>query len=111
MAAPLMPLHALKRSPKFDALLKTFEDVTDQDAFKGIRCPICAWKPDAFSLWSCSCQDTPEPPFPSCGTVWNTFRTAGRCPGCSHQWKWTSCLSCQGWSPHVEWYEDKRPHP
>jgi hypothetical protein len=48
---------------------------------------------------------SPEPPFKGCGTVWNTFLTKGRCPGCSHQWRWTSCLQCQQWSLHDDWYE------
>ena len=50
-------------------------------------------------------EDTPEPPFDGCGTSWNTFLTRGRCPGCRHQWQWTSCLRCHGWSLHEDWYE------
>lgn len=102
---------ALKRTPAFDERFKVVPIPDDEDAFAGIRCPLCAWKPDNSSLWSCACEGTPEPPFPSCFTTWNTFRTAGRCPGCSHQWKWTSCLNCAGWSLHEDWYEDKRPVP
>jgi hypothetical protein len=81
-------------------------DAHEFDAFSGIRCPVCSWQPDAGSLWACNCRGTPEPPFQSCGTVWNTFATTGRCPGCEHQWHWTSCLRCGQWSPHVDWYVD-----
>ena len=102
---------ALKRTPAFDERFKVIPIPDDEDAFAGIRCPLCAWKPDNSSLWCCACEGTPEPPFASCFTTWNTFRTAGRCPGCSHQWKWTSCLSCTEFSLHVDWYEDKYPHP
>ena len=54
------------------------------------------------------CSGTPEPFFEACGTVWNTFATHGRCPGCSHQWRWTTCLRCQEPSLHVDWYEGRR---
>lgn len=74
------------------------------DFFAGIRCPVCGWRPGADSRWSCEWSGPPEPPFDSCGTVWNTFATHGRCPGCSHQWLWTSCLRCEQWSPHADWY-------
>jgi hypothetical protein len=71
-----------------------------------IRCPHCAWQPDRSSTWVCLSGPGPEPPFESCGTAWNTFDTGGRCPGCSHQWQWTTCLQCHEWSPHLEWYGD-----
>ena len=92
--APTPDLHA------FDRLLD------DDDALSGIRCPLCGWRPSAASRWSCSAIGTPEPFFEGCGTIWNTFSTAGRCPGCSHQWQWTSCLQCEQWSPHADWYEE-----
>jgi hypothetical protein len=25
-------------------------------------------------------------------------------PACLHQWTSTQCLSCNGWSPHSDWY-------
>jgi len=75
------------------------------DEGEDIRCPRCGWHPSPSSRWSCVCDGTPEPPFMACGTVWNTFSTRGRCPGCSHQWRWTSCLSCGESSPHQDWYE------
>lgn len=77
-----------------------------QDPLVGIRCPLCAWRPLVSSRWMCDCRGTPEPPFSSCGTRWNTFETAGCCPGCSHRWRWTSCLRCYQPSPHEDWYED-----
>lgn len=87
------------------------DEVTDErdDEMQGIRCPHCRWRPSASDRWSCiSDADGPEPPFPSCGTAWNTFATRGRCPGCNHQWKWTVCLRCQGWSLHEAWYAAER---
>jgi hypothetical protein len=69
-----------------------------------IRCPVCEWKPGKSSKWYCgSCPD-PEGFLGGCGTSWNTFDTRGLCPGCKHQWRWTSCLVCGVWSPHDEWY-------
>jgi hypothetical protein len=48
---------------------------------------------------------------PSCGTVWNTFETRGRCPGCGYQWTRTVCLACQRISPHLDWYAPDEPSP
>jgi hypothetical protein len=75
------------------------------DGEKRIRCPRCHWRPSAFSRWCCLGSGTPEASFEGCGTVWNTFETGGRCPGCDHQWRWTSCLRCGEWSLHDDWYE------
>jgi DNA-directed RNA polymerase subunit RPC12/RpoP len=77
----------------------------DDEAPRGIRCPLCSWRPSPSCRWACFWIDTPEPFFASCGASWNTFTTRGRCPGCGHQWKWTSCLSCGEWSLHEDWYE------
>ena len=60
-----------------------------------IRCPKCAWRPRAESRWACD---------PSCRTEWNTFWTAGVCPGCGKAWQTTICLSCRKISPHKDWY-------
>ncbi|WP_336517212.1 hypothetical protein [Pollutibacter soli] len=64
-----------------------------------IRCPKCHWQPDGKPHWSCSC-----------GTIWDTFSTGGRCPGCGKQWHDTQCIvdagGCQSWSPHLDWYEN-----
>jgi hypothetical protein len=88
----------LQRLPEEDVLT----GVTEDDRFRRIRCPLCAWRPVASSRWFCSqCNDC----------TWNTFDTRGRCPKCSYQWKYTACLSCHKFSPHEDWYElrDKPP--
>jgi hypothetical protein len=79
----------------------------DDDPFGGIRCPLCHWRPSLSSRWRCDCGGTPEPFFAGCGMVWNTFSTHGCCPGCSHQWRWTSCLRCGQSSLHEDWYEER----
>jgi hypothetical protein len=67
-----------------------------------IQCPKCKWKPDGKAHWACSC-----------GHVWNTFETAGRCPKCSKRWEDTQCPGpkpiygpgCGKWSKHIDWYK------
>src|ERR1044071_547279 len=76
------------------------------EPFSGIRCPICKWQPKESSRWFCGDCDYPEYFFEGCGTAWNSFKTRGLCPGCGHQWRWTVCLSCYGWSPHNDWYTE-----
>ena len=101
---PAMSLHLLKNERVIDpTVVEMLRD--DEDRFGRIRCPHCQWRPLLGSRWSCLCINTPEPPFRACGMLWNTFSTRGRCPGCSHQWRWTSCLHCQRWSLHDDWYE------
>lgn len=62
-----------------------------------IACPKCDWEPDGKPYWSCTC-----------GHIWNTFDTAGRCPQCRKQWEWTACIpyagGCSSMSPHLDWY-------
>jgi rubrerythrin len=82
---------------------KLKDDSTD---FSRIRCPVCRWQPNASSRWYCADAGYPHYFFNGCGTVWNTFDTRGRCPGCGHQWKWTDCLRCGNCSPHEAWYEE-----
>jgi len=92
---------------KDDRLPKTIQvDLPDRadDPYDPIRCPQCGWRPTAADRWSCTWTGAPEPRFDACGTTWNTFATRGRCPGCSHQWMWTSCLRCAQWSLHEDWY-------
>ena len=86
-----------------DIITKILRD--DAERRNAIRFPRCGWHPSASSRWTCNAEQTPEPVFHGCGTVWNTFDTRGRCPGCQHHWQWTSCLSCGEWLPHLEWYE------
>jgi hypothetical protein len=76
----------------------------EESDFSRIRCPLCAWQPDASSLWCCADCPTPEHFFDGCYAIWNTFDTHGVCPGCGHEWRWTSCLRCRGWSLHEDWY-------
>lgn len=76
--------------------------------FSRIRCPLCRWRPNAGSCWCCYAMGPPENFFDGCGTVWNTFETHGLCPGCGHQWRYTACLSCYGYSLHEDWYEDEK---
>jgi hypothetical protein len=76
----------------------------EDEPFGEIRCPLCGWRPLASSRWYCAGAGTPESGFTGCGTSWNTFLTRGRCPGCDHQWKWTSCHQCKEWSLHEDWY-------
>ena len=64
--------------------------------FLSIRCPRCGWQPQKSDRWLCS---------PGCEHSWNTFETAGICPGCAKSWRETACLSCHQWSPHDDWYE------
>jgi DNA-directed RNA polymerase subunit RPC12/RpoP len=98
-------MRLLKRDDVARDLVVDVERIDADDPLRGIRCPACAWRPEASSLWSCLWTEPPEPRFDWCGTVWNTFLTRGRCPGCGHQWQWTSCLRCAQWSRHDEWYE------
>ena len=102
-----VPLEVLKRSRVLTPTTTDMAGAEEEDAFSHIRCPRCAWRPSVASRWACYCLGTPEPPFDACGTVWNTFSTGGRCPGCHHQWRWTSCLRCGEWSLHVDWYVSK----
>ena len=67
-----------------------------------IHCPVCAWPPGPHDRWICS---------PGCATVWNTFETRARCPGCSKQWRTTACLACALPSPHDDWYHDDTEAP
>jgi hypothetical protein len=106
---PLQPVRRLlKETVTVDQRVVATLGAEEDEAFKGIRCPLCAWQPDASSRWCCEPADSPEPFFPGCRTVWNTFVTGGRCPGCSHQWSWTSCLRCHGWSLHADWYDERQ---
>jgi hypothetical protein len=65
-----------------------------------IHCPTCEWRPSARDRWMC---------VPTCATIWNTFDTHGKCPGCAKQWTVTACLACGVYSPHEDWYHDEAP--
>ena len=81
-----------------------FDVESDENAGR-IRCPFCEWTPGRGSKWYCSACPEPEGFLGGCGTMWNTFDTRGLCPGCRHQWRWTSCHACYKWSLHEDWYE------
>jgi DNA-directed RNA polymerase subunit RPC12/RpoP len=105
-AVPPRPAWSLlKRDPDQAPLVIDISDVDDDAAFERIRCPRCAWQPGPSSTWACDGPDGEAPGFGGCGTVWNTFTTRGRCPGCGHRWRWTVCLRCGGWALHEEWYQ------
>jgi len=99
-----LPVLAKSDRPSDPAIVTTPRHRT-QSGDDAIRCPLCGWRPTSASRWCCDCLDTPEPFFHGCGTVWNTFATRGRCPGCHHQWQWTTCLSCMEPSLHDHWYQ------
>ena len=71
----------------------------DPDSVR-IRCPRCAWQPRREDRWRCD---------PGCLSEWNTFATAGVCPGCAKTWEETACLRCHAWSPHRDWYVHEDP--
>ena len=102
-----MSLHLLLRDDRVsDRIIVRESDQERRDSFSRIRCPLCAWRPSRSSKWCCDPTRTPEPPFKGCKTVWNTFATRGRCPGCSHQWTWTTCHRCTQCSLHEDWYDE-----
>jgi hypothetical protein len=74
-----------------------------------IRCPHCRWQPGRHSIWTCLPIGAPEFYAKGCGHSWNTFDTRGVCPGCNHQWRYTSCLACGRWALHEDWYEREDP--
>jgi hypothetical protein len=88
-----------------EASESVIESEDEAPDFSRIRCPLCLWRPVAESRWYCVNCAHPEYFFRACGTGWNTFTTRGLCPGCGHQWRWTACLFCHGWSLHQDWYE------
>jgi len=102
-----MPPHPwlLRHSDRDVTIVTTTrEDDDKREGAGGIRCPRCEWRPRPSSRWCCSECPQPEGFLAGCGTLWNTFETSGVCPGCRHQWRWTSCLACGGWSLHDDWY-------
>ena len=70
-----------------------------------IRCPLCKWQPEHRHTWSCTSMGPPENFSGGCGHSWNTFDTAGLCPGCNHQWRHTTCFSCGKTTRHPDWYD------
>ena len=99
---------AYKKTPETEEIIKKLQESEEETDFERIRCPLCKWTPNDSSRWWCADAGAPEYFYGGCFTSWNTFETRGRCPGCAHQWKWTSCLRCGGWSRHEDWYEIKK---
>jgi tetratricopeptide (TPR) repeat protein len=58
-----------------------------------ISCPECSWVPDGKNNWQCTC-----------GLVWDTFMTKGKCIRCEKQWIETWCPKCKLTSEHLKWY-------
>ncbi|MCB0212460.1 MAG: hypothetical protein KDJ52_24165 [Anaerolineae bacterium] len=104
------PPFVLKRDlPQPEKILERKLELTDEtSAFGGIRCPLCQYRPKASDRWYCGSNRAPEGFTGGCGTSWNTFTTQGLCPGCGHQWRWTSCPRCHRWSLHKDWYGDEK---
>lgn len=98
---------AYRKTEEIEEVLKKLEREDTVDDFERIRCPKCNWTPSGSSRWMCASCDAPEYFYGGCYTIWNTFETRGKCPGCAHQWIWTSCLLCHGWSRHEDWYAKK----
>jgi hypothetical protein len=113
VSEPMVPQYLfLKDDRAAKKLIVTVTKKGADEEFNRIRCPLCAWQPTPSSRWCCEVGGTPEPFFEGCGMIWNTFSTRGRCPRCSHQWRWTSCLRCHRASLHNDWYEQRgRPGP
>jgi hypothetical protein len=97
----------LKRESTPDVDTTIDLDLDENESQVRIRRPLCEWQPRISSRWRCLRTPSPEGFFGGCGTVWNTFSTRGRCPGCQHQWRWTHCLRCHRWSSHEDWYEEQ----
>lgn len=90
---------------KTEKIEKIIQDLQKEKTdFQKIRCPFCNWNPKKSSRWCCADCDAPEYFYTGCYKMWNTFDTRGKCPSCAHQWIWTSCLKCYGWSKHEDWY-------
>ena len=113
IAISVQALVARSQEPWWRASLLAFDlaafkpDPGDKVVVNGarIRCPHCKWQPEYRSTWTCTPMGPPENFTGGCFHSWNTFDTAGVCPGCSHHWRHTTCLSCGQTSPHKDWYD------
>ncbi len=97
-------LRFSRQTPETDEILKNIAEQQDTTDFSRIRCPLCQWQPQKSSRWCCADAPFPENFYGGCDTHWNTFETRGKCPGCQHQWRYTTCLSCHQNSLHEKWY-------
>ncbi|MDQ3133089.1 MAG: hypothetical protein M3Q99_20355 [Acidobacteriota bacterium] len=96
---------AYRKTAATEEILKALKSSDEAAKTRRIRCPFCKWQPTKSSRWFCADCDAPEYFYGGCLTSWNTFSTGGVCPGCAHQWRWTSCLRCEEWARHEDWYE------
>ena len=104
---PRLKIRLLRKNNLLEVEELTEELIETEEGepeFSRIRCPLCEWEPKPSSRWTCWDCAYPEYYFNGCGTSWNTFNTRGKCPGCGHQWEYTACLRCNGWSLHQDWY-------
>jgi hypothetical protein len=97
-----------QKNPETRKIIEDEVSEDDSNEYSRIRCPLCKWQPQASSRWYCASTGFPEFYLNGCGTTWNTFDTRGKCPGCGHQWRWTTCLSCHRASLHEDWYLKNR---
>ena len=104
-----LPCFALFRKTPFSGNVfeKGVEVDKEKTDFSRIRCPLCQWQPRKSDRWMCADGGPPEYYYGACYISWNTFETRGRCPGCNHQWRWTTCLSCHDSSLHGDWYANE----
>ena len=112
LALPTRSEAAWQRSSMLGFEPAAFKPAPDDKVFVNgvkIRCPICSWQPEQRSSWVCSPMGRPEYFSGGCGHSWNTFDTAGLCPGCNHQWRHTTCHSCGSTTPQKDWYDNGRP--
>jgi hypothetical protein len=86
-------LRLLKQPPDRDVVVRPADVPGTRARGERIRCPRCGWEPRRSDRWSCTC-----------GCIWNTFETRGRCPACGKAWQETQCLRCFQWSRHEDWY-------
>ncbi len=56
-------------------------------------CPMCRQHPPEIPIWRCPC-----------GATFDTFQTAGVCPGCGQGFFTTACPFCQQSTPLGLWY-------
>ncbi len=59
------------------------------------RCPSCQAHPLEGSFWNCG----------KCGITFDTFETAGVCPGCGLGYDTTTCPECRRGAPLAQWRE------
>jgi hypothetical protein len=103
---PLFPVFSLFQKTLLHENIAEKITKSDKTDYSRIRCPLCKWQPQKSSRWWCTDANFPEFFYEACGANWNTFDTRGRCPGCAHQWRWTTCLRCGENSLHDSWYKE-----